>query len=152
MSPTIFYEGAYRFFFFSREEKRIHIHVASDDWESLILDGTKHFTYCKSWNASKDLTVVEEIIKERKDEIKECWRKHFKTEITNVSAFGVWLIVKGIEYFLPYSEYPWFKEARISEILNVQLLNDIHLYWKELDVDIEIDTLKNLEKYPLVYR
>lgn len=27
MSPTVFREGAYRFFFFSREERRLHIHV-----------------------------------------------------------------------------------------------------------------------------
>lgn len=27
MSPTVFREGAYRFFFFSREERRAHVHV-----------------------------------------------------------------------------------------------------------------------------
>lgn len=27
MSPTVFREGAYRFYFFSREEMRAHIHV-----------------------------------------------------------------------------------------------------------------------------
>ena len=34
MSPTIFREGPYRFFFFSREESRLHVHVASGDGEA----------------------------------------------------------------------------------------------------------------------
>jgi len=34
MSPTIFRIGNYRFYFFSREENRIHIHVISPDGEA----------------------------------------------------------------------------------------------------------------------
>jgi hypothetical protein len=34
MSPTVFREGPYRFFFFSREEQRMHVHVASADGEA----------------------------------------------------------------------------------------------------------------------
>ena len=31
MSPTIFREGGFRFFFFSREEPRLHVHVVCAD-------------------------------------------------------------------------------------------------------------------------
>jgi hypothetical protein len=34
MSPTIFREGGFRFFFFSREERRIHVHVHSGNGEA----------------------------------------------------------------------------------------------------------------------
>ena len=34
MSPTIFREKGYRFFFFSREETRMHVHVHSGDGEA----------------------------------------------------------------------------------------------------------------------
>ncbi|MDP1870247.1 MAG: DUF4160 domain-containing protein [Gallionella sp.] len=34
MSPTVFREGAFRFFFFSREEMRVHVHVAHTDGEA----------------------------------------------------------------------------------------------------------------------
>jgi hypothetical protein len=34
MSPTIFREGGYRFFFFSLEEARMHIHVRSGGGEA----------------------------------------------------------------------------------------------------------------------
>jgi len=34
MSPTIFKENGFRFFFFSREESRMHVHVISGDGEA----------------------------------------------------------------------------------------------------------------------
>jgi len=34
MSPTVFKEKGYRFFFFSREESRMHVHVVSDEGEA----------------------------------------------------------------------------------------------------------------------
>ncbi len=34
MSPTVFRSKGYRFFFFSREEKRMHIHVHSGEGEA----------------------------------------------------------------------------------------------------------------------
>ena len=34
MSPTVYREDGYRFFFFSREENRMHIHVVSNDGEA----------------------------------------------------------------------------------------------------------------------
>lgn len=34
MSPTVFREKGYRFFFFSREEERMHVHVISGDGET----------------------------------------------------------------------------------------------------------------------
>jgi Domain of unknown function (DUF4160) len=33
LSPTVFREGEFRFFFFSREESRVHIHVSHPDGE-----------------------------------------------------------------------------------------------------------------------
>ena len=34
MSPTVFREKGYRFFFFSREETRAHVHVICGDGEA----------------------------------------------------------------------------------------------------------------------
>ena len=34
LSPTVFRDGEFRFFFFSREESRIHIHVSHPDEEA----------------------------------------------------------------------------------------------------------------------
>jgi hypothetical protein len=72
-------------------------------------------------------------------------------EVTNVSAHGIWLFVGEKEQFLPYEKFPWFRDAKISDILDVQLLNGFHLQWPKLDVDLEVDSLENPERFPLTY-
>lgn len=68
------------------------------------------------------------------------------------SEHGVWLFIYDKEYFLPYKEYPWFKNAKDSTLNNVKLLFGNHLHWPDLDVDLELDSLEHPEKYPLIYR
>ena len=75
-----------------------------------------------------------------------------KVEILNVSPHGVWLLVRGREYFLPYREFPWFKDARLSEIEDVHLIHGHNLRWEALDVDLAIESLEHLDRYPLKYR
>lgn len=69
--------------------------------------------------------------------------------VENISTFGIWLFVKGKEYFLNYDIYPYFKDENVNHISNVKLLHETHLHWPDLDVDLEIDNLENPEKYPL---
>ena len=75
-----------------------------------------------------------------------------RAEVENISRQGIWLLVKGREYFLPYGDYPWFEDAKLSEIHNVKLLHGTHLHWPDLDVDLELGSLNNREQYPLLYR
>jgi hypothetical protein len=72
--------------------------------------------------------------------------------VENITPFGIWLFVKGREYFLSYNEYPYFRDQTLKSIQAVQLLHGYHLYWPELDVDLEIDTIENPEKYPLKWK
>ena len=77
MSPTVLRVGALRFFFFSREESRIHVHVQAPDgeakfWlepeiavaESVGLDGPA-------------LKRIERLVRKHEREIQTAWRKHF---------------------------------------------------------------------------
>jgi len=73
-----------------------------------------------------------------------------KVEILNIDLYGWWLYAKGKEYFLPHDEFPWFKEAKIADILNVELLHDFHLFWPSLDVDLNLNSLEDLSKTPLI--
>jgi len=77
--------------------------------------------------------------------------KDILVSVENITPFGIWLYVKEKEYFLGYKDYPYFKNHTLSSIQNVQLLHDYHLYWPELDVDLEIDNLENPGKYPLKF-
>ncbi|MFH0775727.1 MAG: DUF2442 domain-containing protein [bacterium] len=74
-----------------------------------------------------------------------------QVEVLNISKYGFWLMVDQNEYFLPFSAFPWFKNANISSILNVTLPQPHHLYWPDLDVDLEKESIKSPEKYSLIY-
>ena len=67
-----------------------------------------------------------------------------------ISPHGFWLLTKEREYFLDFESFPWFKEAKIDQIFSVKLLNGHHLFWNELDVDLELDSLDDPERFPLV--
>ena len=70
-------------------------------------------------------------------------------EVLNISPHGIWILVKEIEYFLDHEQFPWFSNQPINKIFNVELLHENHLFWEDLDVDLDIDSIKHPEKYPL---
>jgi len=67
-----------------------------------------------------------------------------------VDAHGIWVFVREKEYFLPYEDYPWFRKAKLEDIINVELHHRIHLYWPALDVDLSINSLEHPGQYPMV--
>jgi len=73
-------------------------------------------------------------------------------EVLGVSKNGVWIFVAGKEHFLPFTAYPWFRDAKISQIYNVILVHPRHLRWPDLDVDLHVESLENPAHYPLVYK
>ena len=75
-----------------------------------------------------------------------------EVEIINIDLHGIWLFANDKEYFLPFAEFPWFREAKVVDIMNVRLLHGFHLHWPSLDIDLDLDTLENTSKTPLVYR
>ena len=78
MSPTIFRYKDYRFFFFSREETRKHVHVISPEGEAKFwLDPIVALAEKSELNA-RQLKEIQGIVERRKDEISRAWNKHFK--------------------------------------------------------------------------
>jgi hypothetical protein len=71
-------------------------------------------------------------------------------EVTNVSTHGFWLFIGERELFVAFRDFPWFKEASIRAITQVELPSPHHLYWPELDVDLAVESIEHPEKYPLV--
>jgi hypothetical protein len=84
--------------------------------------------------------------------LKAVGKNTLAVEVTNVSAHGIWLIVNEREFFLSYNDFPWFKEAKINDILDVRLLHSGHLHWPLLDIDLELASLENKENYPLIFK
>ena len=73
-------------------------------------------------------------------------------EVSHISARGFWLLMADREHFVDFDLHPWFRNATIAQILNVQLLHEQHLHWPALDVDLEVESLTTPEKYPLSYK
>lgn len=71
-------------------------------------------------------------------------------EVTNVSRHGFWLFVGEREMFVPFKDFPWFREATVREITNVELPSAHHLHWPDLDIDLAVESIEHPEKYPLV--
>ena len=77
MSPTVFRERGYRFYFFSREEPRMHVHVMAGQgeakyWLEPQLELAKNHKLTRI-----ELRDIEQIIEAHFDELKAAWNAHF---------------------------------------------------------------------------
>ena len=57
-------------------------------------------------------------------------------EVANISKHGFWLLIDNKERFVPFKEFPFFTDAAVGELLNVELASPRHLSWPDLDVDL----------------
>ena len=71
-------------------------------------------------------------------------------EVTHISKHGFWILLRDEELFLPFAEFPWFRDVAVGKILHVELPSENHLYWPELDVDLAVDSIRHPEDFPLV--
>jgi hypothetical protein len=77
MSPTIMRSGPSRFFFNSREENRMHLHVATPDglakfWLEPIVALVDYYGL-----NPKHLARLARTVEEHQEELKDAWRRHF---------------------------------------------------------------------------
>ena len=69
--------GPYRFFFFSREEKRIHVHVYCGNGEAKFWIHPR-VSLAKNYGLTRQqLTAVKKLIEDHRNEIIRAWRTHF---------------------------------------------------------------------------
>jgi len=73
-------------------------------------------------------------------------------EVTNISPDGFWLLIGERERFVSFRAFPWFREATIAALTNVELPSPHHLHWPELDIDLAVESLDHPEHYPLISR
>lgn len=77
MAPTVLREGQFRLFFFSREEPRIHVHVAHPDGEAKFwLTPDVHLPTSIGLN-QRQLREARAIIETHLGEITNAWNHHF---------------------------------------------------------------------------
>ena len=71
-------------------------------------------------------------------------------EVTNVSRNGLWLLWSDEELFLPFEQFPWFRQATIDQIAHVEAPGPAHLYWPDLDIDLAVESIRHPEAFPLI--
>lgn len=71
-------------------------------------------------------------------------------EVTNVSRHGIWMLAGSRELFMSFEDFPWFRDASIGRITNVEEPSPGHFHWPDLDIDIGLRTIEHPEDFPLV--
>ena len=78
MSPTILRVRGFRFYFFSREELRPHVHVQHDVGEAKFwLEPEIELSQSYGLKESHVKTAIK-LIEEHQDEIRTAWKTHFR--------------------------------------------------------------------------
>jgi ribosomal protein L16/L10AE len=77
MSPTVFREGAFRFFFFSREEPRMHVHVNHPDGEAKFWLLPELMLATSIGLTPKQIKEAQQLATKHLEEIVHAWHNHF---------------------------------------------------------------------------
>ena len=145
----MFRDGPSRFFFFSREEARLHIHVQSADGEAKFWIEPEIALARNHQLSDQDLSRVLQLVIDHEQEIRMPGTATSAVEVTNISKHGFWMLIDGRELLVPFDEFPWFKQATTDAVLRVELPAPGHLRWPELDVDLALDSIEHPDRYPL---
>jgi len=70
-------------------------------------------------------------------------------EVSHITKHGFRILLRDEELFLPFAEFPWFRDVAVGKILHVELPSD-NLYWPDLDVDLAVDSIRQPEHFPLL--
>ncbi len=70
-------------------------------------------------------------------------------EVVQVTPFGLWLAYGDEELYLDFDRFPWFEHAPVKKIFHVEEVRPGHFHWPDLDVDLDLDRMRNPERYPL---
>ena len=73
-------------------------------------------------------------------------------DVLMINDRGVMISVLGQDYFLSYNRVPWMRDATINEVLDVRMIGKNAIEWPKLDVDLELESLKHPERYPLLIK
>jgi len=73
-------------------------------------------------------------------------------EITHIDSRGLWLFVNNEEHYMPFEQFPWFADASVRQITNVEEPEKDHFHWPDLDIDLTLDMIDHPEQYPRKYK
>ena len=72
-----------------------------------------------------------------------------EAEVTQIDKHGIWLLIGEKESFLPFENFPAFRDASVGAIQNVELLTSNHMYWPDLDIKISVESIESPDRFSL---
>jgi hypothetical protein len=76
--------------------------------------------------------------------------KNISVKVIAITANGLLISIPEGDFFLSYGDYPWFRNARVDEVLDVEMESNNAIRCDNLDVDLEIESILHPEKYPVI--
>ena len=77
MSPTVFKEGGFRFYFFSREEPRMHVHVQGQNGEAKFWLEPRIELAQFTGLSQHEIALALKLVTEHENDICSAWHRHF---------------------------------------------------------------------------
>jgi len=77
VSPTVLRVRGFRFYFFSREEQRAHVHVQNADGEAKFWIEPTVELFANYGLKAQHVLEAERLVEEHIDDIRRAWAKHF---------------------------------------------------------------------------
>jgi hypothetical protein len=77
MAPTVLRDGQFRLFFFSREEPRVHVHVAHPDGEAKFWLTPVVAMATSTGLSARQLREAQAVVEVHIEEIQNAWNDHF---------------------------------------------------------------------------
>jgi len=74
----------------------------------------------------RQIRLAQAFIEEHENKIRNTWQEPFRVEMTNICRHGPWLLLADKDLFISFKEFPWFQDASVPEMTNVERL--IHDY------------------------
>jgi len=77
MAPTVVRDGQFRLFFFSREELRVHVHVAHPDGEAKFWLTPEVSLATATGLSTRQVAEAKAVVVSHMEEITNAWHHHF---------------------------------------------------------------------------
>ena len=63
-------------------------------------------------------------------------------EVTHISRHGIWLVTRDHEIFISFKEFPWFQDATVRKLMNVEQRTPTCLQWPDLAIDLAVGSVR----------
>ncbi|MYN17310.1 DUF2442 domain-containing protein [Rugamonas sp. FT107W] len=73
-----------------------------------------------------------------------------EVRILDISPHGFWVDLGNEKLYAAYVDFPWFANATLAQLEDVQRPSPDHLYWPALDVDLSVASLRDPAAFPLI--